>query len=230
MRLQKLFQQVEIEHRLGDDVLRAGFHLPVEAPHLFIHVRSAPGLAPTPISRAVCEPIGIAADIEPLIQVVDDVRQPDGIDVENGRGIGIGAHARRIAGDADQVADAGGVRAQQLRLNAQDVAVAAAEVKHRFDAGLLLNQLAGHLRAHTGAGARTVGHVDAVDAVLLTELRAGDFSRRVDAARRQNFDKRDELARRELRAELGLLSHRHFGEALYLGLVFVNRHRRAMLR
>ena len=37
---------------------------------------------------------------------------------------------------------------------------------HGFDAGLLLDQLAGDLGAHAGAGARAVGNVDAVDAVL----------------------------------------------------------------
>ena len=157
---------------------------------------SAPGIGADADQQRGLRSHRIAADIEPVIQVVHDVDQADRIHVEHGRGFGIGAHARRIAGDADQVANAGGVRAEQFRLDAEDVAVAAAEVVHRLDAGVLLNQLAGHLRAHAGAGARTVRHVDAVDAVLGAEPGAGDFLRRVDAARRQNLDKRHESCRR----------------------------------
>ena len=71
------------------------------------------------------------------------LHQADGVDVEHRRGIRIHAHARRIAGDADQVAHAQRVGAQQLGLNAENIAVAAAEVIHRFDAGVLLDQLAG---------------------------------------------------------------------------------------
>ncbi len=77
---------------------------------------------------------------EPLIQIVDDIGEPDGVHVEHRGGIRIGAHARRIAGDADQVADAHRVRAQQFGLDAENVAVAAAEVQHGLDPGLLLDQ------------------------------------------------------------------------------------------
>ena len=57
--------------------------------------------------------------------------------------------------------DAGGVRAQQLALDAQNIAVSAAEVHHGLDSGLPLDELAGDLGAHAGAGARPVRHVDA---------------------------------------------------------------------
>ena len=120
-------------------------------------------MAPTPISRAVCEPIGIAAEIQPLIQIVDDIGEADGIDVEDGGGIGIGAHARRIARDADQIANARCVRAQQFALDAERVTVAAAEMEYGLDPGVLLNQLAGDLRAQAGAGAGAIGNIDAID-------------------------------------------------------------------
>ena len=71
---------------------------------------------------------------------------------------------------------------------------------HRLDAGLLLDQLAGDLRAHACAGARTVGDVDAVDARVGAAPRAVDFARSIHTARRQDFDERDELARGQLRA------------------------------
>ena len=102
------------------------------------------------------------------------------------------------------------------RLDAQDIAVAAAEMQHRFDSGLLLDQLAGHLRAHAGAGARAVGHVDAVDPGRGAQARAFDFLRGIHAARRQDLDERDELAGRQLRAQLALLRDRNFRQRLAL--------------
>ena len=99
-------------------------------------ILGSPGLAPTPITKPVPAPIGIAADIEAAIQVVDDVHQPDGVHVEHRGRVGIVAHLRRIAGDADQVANADRGRAQQVRLDAQHVAVAAGVVQDRLDADL----------------------------------------------------------------------------------------------
>ena len=57
-------------------------------------------------------------------------------------------------------------------------------MENRLNTRLLLNDLAGDLGAHAGAGAGSVGDVDAVDAVLFAQLRAGDFLFGIDAARR----------------------------------------------
>ena len=109
------------------------------------------------------------------------------------------------------------VRAQQLRLDAQNIAVAATEMVHGLDARLLLNQLARYLCAHAGAGARPIRHVDAIDAVPCAQLRAFDLARRVHAARRKNLHERHELARRQLRAQLRFLRHRHRFERVRFG-------------
>ena len=74
--------------------------------------------------------------------------------------------------------------AEELRLDAEDVAVPAAEVVDGFDAGLLLDELAGDLGAQAGAGPGTIGHVDAIDAVRGAELGAFDFARSVNSAGR----------------------------------------------
>ena len=92
------------------------------------------------------------ADIQPVIDVVHDVAEPDRVHVEHRRRRRIVPHPRRIARNADQVPDARRVRAQQFALNAQNIAVAAAEVVDGLDAGLLLDELAGNLGAHAGAG------------------------------------------------------------------------------
>ena len=67
---------------------------------------------------------------------MDDIHQADGVDVEDGSGVGIVAHFRWVAGDADEVVDAGGGGSEQVRLNAEHIAVAAGVVKDRFDADL----------------------------------------------------------------------------------------------
>ena len=105
------------------------------------------------------------------------------------------------------------MRAQKLALDAQGVAVPAAEMKHRFDPGVLLDQLAGDLRAQARARARSVRNVDAVDARGLAEPGAFNFLRRVDASRGQNFNERHELSRGELRSEPALQGHGTFSHA-----------------
>ena len=114
MRFRKAFEQIQIEHRLRDHVFGAGFHLPFEAADLFVHIERA-GIGAHADQQRGLRAHGIAADVQAVIQIVDDVDQADGVHVEHRGRVGIGAHARRIAGDADQVADADGVRAEQLR-------------------------------------------------------------------------------------------------------------------
>ena len=110
------------------------------------------------------------------------------------------------------------MRAQQLGLDAQDVAVAAAEMVHRLNAGVPLDELAGDLRAHAGAGARPIRHVDAIDARLGAELGAGDFLGGVHPARRQDLHESHELPRGQLGAQLRFVGHRHFRDSLRFGL------------
>ncbi len=216
--LQESLEQIQIEHRLGDHVFGAGLGLPFEAADLLVQIHRA-RIGAHADHQGRLRSHRVAADIQAVIQIADDVDQADGIHVENRRGIRVRAHARRIAGDADQVADAGGVRAQQFGLDAQNVAVAAAEVEHGLDAGVPLDELAGDLRAHAGAGARAIGNVDGVDAGFAAAARAVDFARGVHAARRQNLDERHELAGGQLGAELGFLLDGHRGQRMRPRLV-----------
>ena len=87
-------------------------------------------------------------------------------------------------------------------------------MEHRFDLRLLLNQLAGDLRAQARAGSWTVRNIDAINAMITAETRSGDFPGSVHAARRQNFDERDKLSGSQLCAQLRLFAYRHFGQAL----------------
>src|SRR5579883_1075893 len=162
---QEQLEQIEIENRLRDDIFGARFHLPGKPPELLVHVERARVGSDTNQQRSLGSG-GITADIESLIEIVGDVCQADGIDIEDRARIRVGAHARRIPGDADEIADTGRVCAEQLGLDAEDVAIAAAEVENRLDTGMLLDELTGDLRTQAGTRARAIRHVDAVDAML----------------------------------------------------------------
>ena len=60
-----------------------------------------------------------------MIQPLHDIDQADGIHVKHRRRIGIVAHLGRIAGDAQNIAQADRRGAQQIRLDGENVAVAA---------------------------------------------------------------------------------------------------------
>ncbi len=103
------------------------------------------------------------------------VDEADGVDIENGGGVGIVAQLGRVAGEAEDVVQPDGRRAEQVRLDAENVAVAAGVMQHRLDAGVLLDLDAEALRAHARRGARRVGHVDGVHAELRQKARAFDL-------------------------------------------------------
>ncbi len=222
---QELLEQFQIKNRLGDGVFGASLDLEFKPVHFLIQVqRSRVGAHAD--QQGGPRAHRVAANVEARIQIVDDIHQADRIHVEHRRGIQIGAHAGRVAGNTDQVADAYGVAAEQLRLDAQNIAVPAAEVVHGLDSRLLLNQLAGGQRAHPGAGARTVGHVDAVDAVFLAQPRPGDLLGRVHAARRQDLDERHKPAGGQLGAQAGFRGDGYLGGALLRGGFHRRRHAR----
>ena len=98
----------------------------------------------------------LAADVAAVIQARHDVGQADRVDVEDRRGVGIVADAPGIAGDEQQVAQAHRVRAEQVGLDAEQVAIAAGIVEQRLDARLLLDQHGERQRAQARAGAQAV--------------------------------------------------------------------------
>ena len=81
-------------------------------------------------------------------------------------GIRIVAELGRIASEAENVFEADRRCAEQVRLDAQHVSIAACVMQDRLDAGVLLNLDAEALRAHAGRRAGRVGHVDGVYAEL----------------------------------------------------------------
>ena len=106
---------------------------------------------------------------------------------------------------------------EQFGLDTEDVAIAAAEMENRFDRGVLLNELAGHLRAEARAGAWAVRNVYAINAVLLAQDGTGDFFGCIDATRGQNLDEGDELTGGEFSPKRGLFGDGYFGQPFLPG-------------
>ena len=102
--------------------------------------------------------------VEAVIEPAHHVGEADRVDVEDRRGIGVVADLAHVAGDAEQVAHAHRVRAEQVRLDAEQVAVAARILEQRLDAGLLADEGGQRQRADARAAAGRVRHEHQVDA------------------------------------------------------------------
>ena len=171
----------------------AGLDFVVEAAQLVFDVGHA-GIGGDADGEVGAGADGVGADVEAVVEAADNVDQADGVDVEDRGGVGIVAQLGRVAGEAEDVAQADGRGAQQVGLDGEQVAVAAGVVQNRLNAGVLLDLDAEALRAHAGRGARRIGHVDGMDAELGQDARAFDFLDAVDAAGRDDFDQGDEVA------------------------------------
>ena len=150
----------------------------------------------------------IGADVEPVIETPHDIDETDGIDIKDRRRVGVVAELGWIAGEAKNIFQADRRRAEQVRLDAENVPVAAGVVQYRLDAGVLLNLDAKALGAHARRGAGRVGHIDGVDAELGKQPCAFDFLGAVDALGRDNFNERNETALCDQRTDLGALPER----------------------
>ena len=65
---QKIFQQTNVEHRLGHRVFGSGLHFEFKPPDLFIQI-GKPGFAPTPITKPVPAPIGFPPRSSPRFRL-----------------------------------------------------------------------------------------------------------------------------------------------------------------
>ena len=100
----------------------------------------------------------LAADVAAVIEARHQVGQADRVDVEHGGRVRVVADAARVAGDEHQVAQPHRMRAEQIGLDADQVAIATGVVQQRLDARLLLDQhrqrQAADARARSGARRR----------------------------------------------------------------------------
>src|SRR5262249_32857778 len=111
--LEEGFQLLGVEDRLRDGVFRSGFDLPFKAADLVIQVDRAgiDAYADDKLRRLADR---VSARIQSVIQAVDQVGQSDRVNVEDGRGVRVRPHLRRVAGNDQEVAQAKRRRAQQV--------------------------------------------------------------------------------------------------------------------
>ncbi len=159
--LQKILQQADVEYRLRHRVFSSGLHLELKPPDLFIQV-GKPRIRSDADHKARTRTDRVSAQIQPPVQVVDDINQADGIHIKDRRRVRIVAHLWRIAGNTDQILDPHCSRSQQVTLDAQHIAVAAGVVQNRFDSRFLLHQQRKRLIAHARRSPRAVRNVDRI--------------------------------------------------------------------
>ena len=163
--LEKIFQQRHIENWLGDGDFRSSLHFVFEAADFLIEIRHTwVGAHGDNESSSAFAADDIAANVQSPIQVMHNIDQADGVHVEDSGSIGIIAQLGRVAGDAQDIPQAHRRRAQQIRLDAEHVTVAAGVMHDGFHPHLLLDEQRERLIAHARRGPRTIGDVDAINA------------------------------------------------------------------
>ncbi len=99
---QEALELRHVEHRLRDGKLGSGLDLVHETPQL--HGRIDGGRVASDadgVARRFAD--GVAAGIEAVIQVVDQIGQADRVDVEDGGRVRVGAHLRRVPGNEQDI-------------------------------------------------------------------------------------------------------------------------------
>ncbi len=91
------------------------------------------------MTNDVPSPIGFPPISRPRFKLLHDIDETDRIDVEHGRRIRVVAHLWWIPRDANQIADPGRGRAEQVGLYSQNIAISTRVVQNRFDSNLLLH-------------------------------------------------------------------------------------------
>ena len=111
------------------------FTFVLETPDFLLDVRLARVGAAADV-QAERGPDQVAGQVAAVVQVVHDPDQADRVHVVDRRRVGIVAELGRVAGDREDVAQAQRVGAEQVRLDAEQVPVAAGVVQDRVDADL----------------------------------------------------------------------------------------------
>ena len=132
-------------------------------------------------------PDRLPADIESAIEPRDHVDETDRVHVEHGRRVGVRPLLRRIARCQQDVAQSQLVRTDQIRLHADQMAIAAGVVQQRLDGRLLLDERRQGQCARAGTRPRVVRHVDGDRPEVLEPARAADGTGQVQTAGRRHF-------------------------------------------
>ena len=172
--LEKILEQAKVKDGLCDGELGASLDLVLEAAEFVLDIRRA-GIGGDADGEVGGSADRVSPDVEAVVKALHKVDEADGVDIEDSGSVRIVSKLGRVACDAEEVVQADGRGAEQVRLNAEDVAVAACVVKNGLNAGVLLNLDAEALATHASRCARRIGNMDGVDAEAGEQARAFDF-------------------------------------------------------
>ena len=157
------------------------------------------------MKKCVGASIARAVEVLAAVQPLDDLHEPDRLDVVDAAGARVVAFLRRVAGDREDVANAFGVRTEEERLQPRDRRVARGLVRDRLEPDRPLDRDRAHDPAHSRASARVVVDVDELGgARVLERLRDFEHPGVRAAERRVELHRDDPLALAEHPGERGL--------------------------
>src|SRR5579859_1526415 len=110
---------------------------------------------------------GGSGGVVAIVHATQDADEADGVHIPDAGEIGVVAGVKRITGEGEDVVDAEGVRAEQVRLDRHQVAVASGEVDDRLQVKMVAQEAGKGEAAHTYAGHGAVGDVDKLDTQAL---------------------------------------------------------------
>ncbi len=147
---------VDVEDDLGHREARAGRRSSAGSARAPRSRSSAVGLTATPGEEGGRRVDRLPVVVLAVVQLRDQVREPDRVDLVDAARAGVVADLGRVAGDREHVADSFGVGSEQDRLEAHDRRVARGEVRDRLDPDRALDRRGDDQRVHPHAGGRVV--------------------------------------------------------------------------
>ena len=159
---QEILEQARLVHRLGEAVVRPGLPLPMELADLGFEIGRR-RIRPDPRVEGQRAAERVPGQIGAPVQAGEDPHQTYRVHIEDRGGVRVVPEFRRVAGDRQQVADAERMASQQVRLDADQVPVAALVMEDRLDRAIPFEERGEGDRAHPGGRPRPVGHIHEPD-------------------------------------------------------------------
>src|SRR5919202_4081949 len=184
---ERVLQSIDLEHWLCPEGVRASLELLPELVDLSVEVFRS-WVEGRPDEEAGRFADRVTCQVLAMVELVKYVNETHSTRVEDPRGFGEVPDLGRITRDREDVLYPQGRRAEEIRLKAYDVPVAAREVGDDLDPGCLLDYLGYRERVHPQACPSPVRDVYRVDPALFETSRSLYHSRDVVTAWQIHLD------------------------------------------
>ena len=190
-RCEESLERREVVDRLGLRERGAGLDLGAQLRELDLEVRGG-GIGRAADREGARRPDRVAGEVGAGVQAAGDPEEPEDVHLRDLLALRIVADLERVASEAEHRLEAEARGSQQIRLQAEHVAVARRDLDDRLEAGLPLDERRHGDRGHPQPGHRVVGDVDRVHAGGARLPRRLDGAGGVDALRRLDLRGHDE--------------------------------------